>query len=160
MTDELVGRFDATAPQRIAASTQLSIVGSTPMGIEVVPAIGNRFCCVGCVSLHAPQASKYRTYFTQIQARHRRFDPLYGLYRCAVLRLGHLMEVLRTVVIVEHLTGVGKQRLDMFPDPRGAIAHDTQPHLVFGNQAHVFHLLEGFAKLGLSLHLMPTEQMD
>ena len=51
-------------------------------------------------------------------ARHRRFDPLYGLYRCALLHLGPLMEVLRTVVIVKHLTCLRKQGLAL--DARNA----------------------------------------
>src|SRR5881227_2752012 len=70
------------------------------------------------------------------------------------------MEVLLTVIIVEHLTGTGKQRLDVFPYPRGSIADDTKPHVIFRNHACFFDLLKGFAKLRLILHLMPTEQMD
>src|SRR4029450_9231732 len=70
------------------------------------------------------------------------------------------MEVLLTVIIVQPLTGTGKQRLDVFPYPRGSIADDTKPHLIFRNQARFFDLLQGFAKLRLILHLMPTEQMD
>src|SRR3989442_3053369 len=70
------------------------------------------------------------------------------------------MEVLLTVIIVEHLTSTGKQRLDVFPYPRGSIADDTKPHLIFRNQARFFDLLKGLAKLRLILHLMPTEQMD
>src|SRR6266852_2078242 len=69
------------------------------------------------------------------------------------------MEVLLTVIIVEHLTGTGKQRLDMFPYPRSPIADDTQPHLIFGNHAGVLDLLERLAQLRLMLHLMPTEQI-
>src|SRR6266540_4198640 len=69
------------------------------------------------------------------------------------------MEVLRTVVIIEHLTGVGKQGLDVFPYPRGAISYHTQPYLRFGNQARRFDLCEGLAELFLILHLMPTQEM-
>src|SRR2546422_8784460 len=68
------------------------------------------------------------------------------------------MEVLLTVIIVEHLTSTGKQRLDVFPYPRGSIADDTTPHLIFRIQARFFDLLKGLAKLRLILHLMPTEQ--
>src|SRR5215510_16069991 len=70
------------------------------------------------------------------------------------------MEVLLTVIIVEHLTGTGKQRLDVLPEPRGAIADDTKPHVIFRDQARFFDLLQGLAQLRLILHLMPTEQMD
>src|SRR4029450_3757719 len=70
------------------------------------------------------------------------------------------MEVLLPVIIVEHLTGTGKKRLDVFPYPRGSIADDTKPHVIFRNHARLFDLLKGFAKLRLILHLMPTEQMD
>ena len=89
-----------------------------------------------------------------------RFASRYGLHRGTLVRLGHLMEGLRTVGIVEHVTGMGKQRLDVFPDPRGASAHTTQPRLVFGNHARLFDLLEGLAELCLSLHVMPTPHMD
>src|SRR5919198_2208612 len=70
------------------------------------------------------------------------------------------MEVLLTMIIVEYLTGTGKQQLDVFPYPRGSIADDTKPHVLFRNQARFFDLFQGFAQLRLILHLMPTEQMD
>src|SRR4029077_10666509 len=78
----------------------------------------------------------------------------------SVVDLGDFMEVLLTVIIVEHLTGTGKQQLDVFPYPRGSIADDTKPHVLFRNHARFFDLLQGCAKLRLILHLMPTEQMD
>src|SRR5207237_8052929 len=70
------------------------------------------------------------------------------------------MEVLLTVVVIEHLTGLGKQGLDMFPYPLGPITDDAKAHLLFRNQAGLFDLLEGLAELLLVLHLMPTEHMD
>src|SRR5215475_4311912 len=70
------------------------------------------------------------------------------------------MEVLGTVVIIEYLTRLGKQRLDVFPDPLGPITDDAQAHLVFWNQAGLFDLLEGLPELLFALHLMPTEHMD
>jgi len=95
----------------------------------------------------------------QIQPRQRRFDSVQRLLRGAILRLGYPMEVFGTVIISEHLPGVGKQGRDVFPDPRGAIPHDTQPHLLKGNQGRVFDLLEGRAEVGLALYRMPTQQM-
>src|SRR6266480_1462685 len=70
------------------------------------------------------------------------------------------MEVLCTVVVIEHLTGLGKQGLDMFPYPLGPITDDAKAHLLFRNHAGLFDLLEGLAELLLVLHLMPTEHMD
>src|SRR5262245_53132871 len=70
------------------------------------------------------------------------------------------MEVLRTVVVIEHLTGLGKQGLHMFPYPLGPITDDTQTHLLFRNYAGLFDLLEGCAELLVVLDLMPTEHMD
>ena len=43
--------------------------------------------------------------------------------------------------------------------PRGAIDHPTQPHVVFGNHARLFALLERLAELRLMLPLMPTQEM-
>src|SRR3982751_5723457 len=73
---------------------------------------------------------------------------------------GYLMEVLGTVVVIEHLTGLGKQGLDVFPYPLGPITDDAQAHLLFRNHASLFDELEGLAELLLVLHLMPTEHMD
>src|SRR5437879_4153263 len=73
---------------------------------------------------------------------------------------GHPMEVLGTVIGIEHLTGLGKQGLDMLPYPLGPITDDAQAHLFFWNHAGLFDLLEGLAELLLILHLMPTEHMD
>src|SRR5947209_18357920 len=70
------------------------------------------------------------------------------------------MEVLLTVLRVEHLTGTGTQRLDVLPYSRGSIANDTKPHVIFRNHARFFDLLKSFAKLRLIVHLMPTAQMD
>src|SRR6266571_7805740 len=70
------------------------------------------------------------------------------------------MEVLCTVVVIEHLTRVGKQCLDMLPYPLGLITDDAKAHLLFRNHAGLFDLLEGLAELLLVLHLMPTEHMD
>src|SRR5262249_56808644 len=70
------------------------------------------------------------------------------------------MEVLGTVVIIEHLTRVRKQGLNMFPYPLGPITDDAQAHLRFRNYPGLFDLLEGLAELRLILHLMPTEDMD
>src|ERR1700747_3638960 len=77
----------------------------------------------------------------------------------AILSVSHLMEVLGTVIIIKHLTGTGKQRLHVFPNPLRPIADDAKPYRLLGQQAGVFDLLQGFAKLVFTLHLMPTEQM-
>src|SRR5262245_12021693 len=73
---------------------------------------------------------------------------------------GDPLEVLGTVVVIEHLTGLGKQSLDMSPYPLGPITDDAQAHLLFRNHAGLFELLESLAELLLVLHLMPTEPMD
>src|SRR6267378_6534721 len=70
------------------------------------------------------------------------------------------MEVLLTVVVIQHLTSLGKQGLDMFPYPLGPITDDAHAHPLFRNHAGLFDLLEGLAQLLLVLHLMPTEHMD
>src|SRR6266699_2850778 len=70
------------------------------------------------------------------------------------------MEVLLTVVVIEHLTSLGKQCLDMFPYPLGPITDDAKTHLLFRNHPGLFDLLEGLAELRFVLHLMPTEHMD
>src|SRR5712692_12050995 len=68
------------------------------------------------------------------------------------------MDLIGTMGIVEDLTGVSKQRLDVFPYPRSAVGYHTQPHLVFGNHACLFDLLERLAEFVCILHLRPTEQ--
>src|SRR6516164_3866290 len=70
------------------------------------------------------------------------------------------MEVLGTVVIIEHLTGLGKQCLDVFPYPLSSITDDAQAYLLFRNHTSLFDELEGLAELLLTLHLMPTQHMD
>src|SRR5215471_10577136 len=73
---------------------------------------------------------------------------------------GHPMEVRGTVVVIEHLTRLGKQGLDVFPYPLGPITDDTHAHLLFRNQAGLFDLLEGCAELLFVLDLMPTEHRE
>src|SRR5918911_4353988 len=83
-----------------------------------------------------------------------------GLHRGALVGCGDPMELLGTVGVIEHLTRVGKQGLDMFPDPLGPITDDAQAYLFFRHQAGLFDLLEGLAQVLLVLPLMPTEPMD
>src|SRR6516162_5681753 len=129
------------------------------MVTQIHPAVVNRFECFFRRGLHAPQATEDCPYLTHVQTSQGRFNPLQGLYRMAILRFGHLMEVLCTVVVVEHLTRLGEQRLDVLPYPLGAIANHTKPHGLLGNHAGVFHLLQGLAHLMFRLYLMPTEYM-
>src|SRR5262249_8296358 len=160
MTNEFVRRFDPPTPQRIASATELLVDRAAPVLIEIVPAVGNRFGSFVGRWPHAFQSCQDDARLAQIEPGHRRFDPLDGVHRCAIVGFGHPMEVLRTVVVIEHLPGLGKQGLHMFPYPLGPITDDTQAHLLFRNDAGLFELLEGCAELLVVLDLMPTEHMD
>src|SRR5262245_66131810 len=70
------------------------------------------------------------------------------------------MDVLRTVIIIEHLARLRKQGLDVFPYPLGAIGYHTQPPVVFRDEAGLLDLLERLAEVLFSLSLMPTQEMD
>src|SRR5438128_10074369 len=70
------------------------------------------------------------------------------------------MEILLAVRVVEPLASPGKQRLDVFPNPRGPITDHTKPSLSLWNQTRLFDLLEGLTKLFLVLHLVPAQEMD
>jgi hypothetical protein len=69
------------------------------------------------------------------------------------------MKIGLTGVIVEDLTGLRQQRLNMLPYPRGPIAHHTKADGVFRNQPCLFDVGERFTQRGLILNLMLTEQM-
>jgi hypothetical protein len=49
------------------------------------------------------------------------------------LYFGHPMEVLGTVVVIAHLTSLGKESLDVFPYPLGPVTDDAEAHLRFRN---------------------------
>src|SRR5262245_45010354 len=70
------------------------------------------------------------------------------------------MEILLTVIVVEPLARPGKQRLDVFPNPRGPITDHTKPYLILWNQPCLFALLAGLTQLFLVLHLVPAQEMD
>src|SRR5215471_1198209 len=70
------------------------------------------------------------------------------------------MEILLTVIVVEHLASPGKQRLDVLPNPRGPITDHTKPYLILWNQTRLCDLLEGLTKLCLVLPLVPAQEMD
>ena len=55
------------------------------------------------------------------------------------------------MVIVEDLSGLGKQRVDLFPSPGSPIADPAQSHLLFGDQARLFDLFQGLADLCLAV---------
>ena len=62
--------------------------------------------------------------------------------------------------VVEHLAGIGKERLDVLPNPRSPIADHTQSDLICGYHPRLFALLEGLTQLFLVVHLMPAQEMD
>ena len=93
--------------------------------MQIVLAIGNRFGSFVGLRLHTVQAPEDQVYFTQGEPGHGRFDPLDGLHRGALVGCGDPMEILGTVGVIEHLTRVGKQGLDMFPDPLGPVTDDA-----------------------------------
>src|SRR5687767_80919 len=72
---------------------------------------------------------------------------------------GHPMEGLGAVIIIEHLTRLRKQGLDVLPDPLGPITDDTQAHLLCRHHTGLFDLREGRAELRFVLDLMPTEHL-
>src|SRR5882762_3862255 len=160
MTNELVGRFAATTAQRIAPTAKLARVGVPPVLIESLPPVRNRLGRFVRCWLHAPEPAEHGAHFAHVQSCHRRFGPFKALQRGAIVRFGDLVDVWRTVVIIEHLARLRKQGLDVFPYPFGPIGHHAQPHMPFGNQACVFHLLERLTKFPFVVHLMPTPQMD
>src|SRR5215510_5001099 len=129
------------------------------MVVKIYPAVDNRIARVIRRGLHAPQAPKYVPHLAQVKTRQGRFDPFQRVYRLAILGFRHLVEVLGTVVIVEHLTRLREHRLDLLPDPLGPIADDAQPHGVLGNQSGIFDLVQGFAHIVVAVHLMPAEHM-
>ncbi len=74
--------------------------------------------------------------------------------------LGPSVAVCCTVVGIQHLAGMRKQRLHRLPYPRRSIRHHTTPDFLFGNQARFLHLSERLAYLAFPLHLMPTQKVD
>ena len=160
MTHELVGGFDAPTAPWIAPAAELLGSRSAPVLLQRVPTIRYRFCGFVCLRLHTSQAPQDEAHFAQREPGHGGFDPFDGLHRYAIVGFGHPMEVLGTVVGIEPLPGLGKQRLDVFPYPLGSITDDAQAHLLFRYHASLFDLLEGLAEWLLILHLMPTQQMD
>jgi hypothetical protein len=107
-----------------------------------------------------PQAfepSEYSTHFAPIPPRHGRFHPLLSLLGVAVWRLGHAVQRVGTVIVVQNLTSAAQERLDVLPYPRGPIADHTKPHAICGNQIRFFDDFEGRSELRFMLNLVPTE---
>ena len=67
MTNELVGRFNATATDRIAPSTELPIVGPIPVIMQISPAIRSRFCRLLRGGLHALQPTQHPPHFAKVK---------------------------------------------------------------------------------------------
>src|SRR5687767_8491464 len=77
-----------------------------------------------------------------------------------ILSISDPVEVLGTMEIVEHLTGIWKQRLHVFPNPIRSITNDTKSDRLFRNQSRLFESLEGFAQIVFALHLVPAHEMN
>src|SRR5687768_18382997 len=95
-----------------------------------------------------------------IQPRQGRFDPFESLPGVSILSVSDPVAIVGTMVISEDLARLGKQGLNVFPNPICPITDDTKPHGLFANQARVFELLQGFSQIVFALHLMPAQQMD
>ena len=135
-------------------------MGAPPVRIEILPTVRDHLGRFVGRGLHAPEPAKYSAHFAQVEPRHRRFGPFYSLHRCAIVCFGDVVDILRTVVIIENLAGLRKQHLHMFPYPLCSIGDDTQPHFPRRNQTRFAHLLECLAKFPFILHLVPTQEMD
>ena len=81
MTNELVRRFNPTTTNRIAPAPQFPVVHPVAMGMEMHPAIVNRFEGLFRGRLHALQAPQHPADFTQVEPRQGRFDPFQGSLR-------------------------------------------------------------------------------
>src|SRR5690348_8396748 len=101
MTDKFVRGLHPATPQRIASTTQCTIVRPAPMALEVHPAMVNGFQGFVGGWLHAPQTTQYLPHLPYIQSGQGRFHPLQRMHWVAVLGFGDLVEILGTMVIVE-----------------------------------------------------------
>ena len=116
-----------------------------------------RFCRCG---LHPPPAPEYLPPRAQGYTGQGRLGPCLRLYGGTIWRFGHCVELRRTVGIIEHLTRLGEQRLDVFPAPLGPSPDDTPPYGLRGDHTGVLHLRQGLAQCLFGWHLVPTEPMD
>ena len=108
MTNALVGRFDAPTAQRIAPTAEVAIGGTPLVLVEIFPPVRHRLGCFIGRRLHTPEPTEHGTHLAQAPPHHRRFGPFQALQRGTILCFGDVVDIWRTVVIIEHLAGVGE----------------------------------------------------
>ena len=116
-----------------------------------------RFLGCGFLSL---QATDDLGFLAQGKPHQSGMDPFHGfLGPLAVLGCSHLMEILRAVVIIHHLPGIGEELLNSVPDPIRPVCHHTEPHFLLGNEAGFLDGSKSIGYLMIVRHLVPADHM-
>jgi len=161
MTDELVGALDGTASQGIAAPAQPSIVYPVLVSGKIfhqpVPALPFFLRA----AKHALQPGDNMLYIVMKQANLGLLHPLRNPIRIvAEMELGKIVKTLGAVIIIKDLSALGKDLLNSFPYPSGAIADETEPDHVERNDVLLPYLQEITDEILFCANLVPAEKMD
>lgn len=158
MANKFVGRFNAAASDREPSQPKRTIVEALSVPVQIAYELADELFGLRCLRLHAAQSGDGVAHFAVEQTAKcclNPFEAFGGFF--AVMDLGHLVEVLRTVVEVKHLAPVGKTRCHVLPEPIGTVSQKGYAHFIlrnpFGSQGKVC------SELLLVLDLMPARDV-
>ncbi len=108
---------------------------------------------------HPQEAAGDHPELIHAQPRQRGFGPLLGVQRAlAVLRAGRVVDVLRTVVVIQNLFPLGEVCPEHVPDPVGPVGDQGDPHAGARNPRG--EAADGRRQLGFVGDLVPAGEVD
>ena len=118
MADELVRTFYGAAADVVSAPLGSTIVESVFVFCQILERGLNLLLCFRRGWVHAFHSSQDMGLLTMEEARERGIDPfLRPESSFPVLGIGHPVDILGTMIIVEHLLGCGEDLLAAVPNP-------------------------------------------
>src|SRR5258708_26311148 len=118
MADQFIGGFDPATAAGKPTSAEVVVAGAPALPSEKDTEGADGLLSLGRAGRHPQQSPAHRAEFIQAQPRQCRLGPLLGLQRAfPVLRTGRVVDVRRTVVVVEDLFPLVKMATQYVPDP-------------------------------------------
>ncbi len=160
MANHFIGRFDRAGSDVVAAPLGGGIVEPAGVFGEMLNGIVNELSrFLGC-RLHSLEARDDLALLTEGKPHQSGMDPFECfLAPLAILGRGHPVQVLRAMVEIHDLPGIGEQLLDSVPDPVRPVSHHTEPHLLLGNEAGFLDGSKSIGYLMMVRHLVPADHM-
>jgi len=134
MTDKFVRRFNASASNRVTTDSIAVIMYSLTVIVKIANEFSDFFLYRTITGLHSFKPPNHIIHFGIKKPRYCAFHPFQAFLRSlTILQLGHLVNMLCTMVIVQYLSAFWKACHHMFPQPVGSVTQQSNAKVILGD---------------------------